>query len=112
MRTTVHACKRCAQRNLAPGEIELVRRYDRKLHRTGVIFYFLGRRDLPESFRKEARYARLEGTTLLVSLEGDLITSYRNKKALKKIRKKAKRRIRWEEKIGLIPLGPRCNIHG
>ena len=87
-----HARIRCAQRNIDGEILELVRRYGRKIHRTGVIFYFLGRRDLPEEMWREDRYARLEGTTLLMSLEGELVTVYRNRFACRKIRKKAKYR--------------------
>jgi hypothetical protein len=93
MRHTEHAHKRCAQRNLDAEALELVRRYGRRLHRTGAVFYFLGRRDLPEELLRDDRYARLEGTTLLFSLEGELITAYRNREALRQIRKKEKRRL-------------------
>lgn len=90
---TDHALKRCAQRQVDSEAIELVTSYGRKIHRTGVVFYFLGRRDLPEALRRQDRYAKLEGVTLLVGQDGEVITSYRNRTALGKIRRKAKYRL-------------------
>lgn len=89
---TVHAFRRCAQRQVDNEAIEMVIRHGRKVHRTGVVFYFLGRRDLPEALRRQDRYAKLEGLTLLVSQDGEVITAYRNRAACRKIRKKLKYR--------------------
>lgn len=89
---TTHAFRRCAQRQVDSEAIELVINHGRKVHRTGVIFYFLGRRDLPEALRRQDRYAKLEGLTLLVSQDGEVITAYRNRAACRKIQKKLKYR--------------------
>ncbi len=88
-----HARRRCAQRNIDGDVVELVRQHGRKVHRTGVVFYFLGRRDIPADLQREDGFAKLEGTVLLVSPEGELITAYRNRSALRKIQKKAKHRV-------------------
>jgi len=87
-----HARLRAAQRCLSPRDVELVRAYGRRLHRTGIVFCFLGRRDLPAGQPVPERLARLAGTVLLVSPDGELITAYRNPAAWRQIRKKPKRR--------------------
>ena len=92
MQYTRHARLRTAQRRLSPAEVELVEQHGRRIHRTGIIFYFLGHRDLPARLSKPALYERLVGTVLLVAENGDLITAYRNRNALKAIRRKPKRR--------------------
>lgn len=87
-----HAQQRCAQRNVSTDVLNFVKQHGRKIRRTGVVFYFLGRRDIPERLRSDDRYARLEGTILLVGADGRLITAYRNRKAIKAIRRKTKYR--------------------
>ena len=93
MKPTYHARKRCAQRNIDEHTVEIVKKHGQKLHRTGVIFYFLRRRDIPPELRVHERYRRLEGTTLIVAEDGVVITAYRNPGALRKIRKKHKYRL-------------------
>lgn len=83
-----HAAQRMAQRNLDLGDLALVLRYGRVEHRTGVEFHFLGRRDLPAGM--ERRLERLVGTTLIVA-SGEIVTVYRNRRALSEIRRKSKR---------------------
>jgi hypothetical protein len=90
---TNHSRQRCAQRGIDERAIAFVLRYGQKIHRTGVTFYFLGQRDIPDAYRRDDRYAKLEGTTLLISPEGGLITTYRNRRASRVIRKKVKYRI-------------------
>ena len=93
MLMTEHARVRCAQWQIAPEALVFVRKHGRKIRRTGVMFYFLGRRDIPDTLRRDDRYAKLEGVTLLEGLDGTLITAYRNPDGLKAIRKKVKHRI-------------------
>ena len=90
---SIHADRRCMQRNIHPSDVAIVLRYGRRYHRTGIVFVFLGERDIPEGLKSSDRYARLEGLTLLVSGDGELITAYKNKDGLPKIRKKKKHRI-------------------
>ena len=91
--TTRHSLERCAQRNVDPGTLAFIKRYGQKLHRTGIVFYFLGRRDIPEHQRTDDRYAKLEGATVLEALDGGIITVYRNRNGLKNIKKKRKYRL-------------------
>ena len=91
---TEHAEKRRAQRNLTSEELDIILTYGQCYYRTGAVFYFLGRDDLPPDLQKNDRYAKLEGTTLITTLNGDIITAYRNRQAAHAIRKKSKRRLR------------------
>ncbi|MCS7158702.1 MAG: DUF4258 domain-containing protein [Blastocatellia bacterium] len=91
VRISRHAAQRLAQRGISLGDVHLVLRLGRRLHRTGVIFYFFGRRQIPRGLERELE--RLEGTTLIVA-DGRLITAYRNKRAIAEIKKKPKRRAK------------------
>ena len=93
MKQSEHARRRCAQRNIETEAVEMARQYGRKVHRTGVVFYFLGIRDIPASLRQHERYRRLEGTTVVAADDGDVITVYRNPAGLRKIKKKVKYRL-------------------
>jgi len=64
MQYTRHARLRTAQRRPSPAEVELVEQHGRRIHRTGIIFYFLGHRDLPARLSKPALYERLVQHTL------------------------------------------------
>jgi len=100
VRISRHAAKRLAQRGISLEDVHLVLRLGRKLHRTGVTFYFFGRRQIPRGLERELE--RLEGTTLLVR-NGYLITAYRNKRAIAVIKKKSKRRARRSPVLGMSP---------
>lgn len=90
-----HAVERMAQRNLKPSEVELVIRYGQLIRRTGVEFYFLGKRNIPSNLRKLA--SRLIGTTVIF-YNHKVRTAYRNRVAVRQIRRKPKenRRKHWE----------------
>jgi hypothetical protein len=94
-----HAQLRSSHRNLSNDDISLVLKFGQKVYRIGACFYFLGRRNLPESLRANNHYAKLVGTVLIVSQEGTIITLYRDPTALKKIRKKPKHRTRSTKHI-------------
>ena len=93
MEESMHAQKRRAQRNISLEDIDIVCRYGRKIRRTGAVFYFLARRDLPNSLMRVDQYRRLVGTTVIVSPEGEVITVYRNERAIREIQKKVKYRL-------------------
>lgn len=90
---TTHARKRGARRNIAPDAVEYVMAYGRMIQRTGVTFFFLGRRDIPSVDRHANWASRLEGTIVLVASDGDVITVYRNRQGLRTIQRKLKYRI-------------------
>jgi len=96
-----HAARRLAERGISLEDVNLVLRLGRRLHRTGATFYFFGRRQIPRGLERELE--RLVGTTLIVA-DGRLITAYRNKRAIAKIKKKPKRRFLplalWASAVG------------
>jgi hypothetical protein len=85
-----HARRRGARRNVAPDAVEYVLTHGRWIQRTGVTFYFLGRRDMPENDRSAGWASRLEGTVVLVAADGEVVTVYRNRRALRAIARKMK----------------------
>jgi len=82
-----HAKLRLAQRNLNMEDLEFVLRYGQEIHRTGAVFFFLGEKDIPEAFAKSR--AHLSGSTVVANDKG-IITVYRNRCALRKIKRKSK----------------------
>lgn len=90
---TAHAQLRCAQRNLAPWSITYVIDHGVQIRRTGVIFYVLRGRDIPPTDRRMDAYAKLEGTVLLVTDDGCLLTAYRQHDAYHRIARKLKYRL-------------------
>jgi hypothetical protein len=85
-----HARQRGAQSNLRASDMELVRRYGTLEHRTGVRFYILRRRDVERYREVEPRLAKLHDIVMIVASDNTVITVYRNKKALRDIRRKPK----------------------
>lgn len=93
-RLSRHGAERAAQRNISPEDMDFVLQYGQEIHRSGAIFVFLGRRDIPESMARRSRADRLVGTTILLSSDEEcVITAYRNRKALREIKRKDKRYI-------------------
>lgn len=95
---TWHARKRSARRNVAPDAVEYVLAYGRMIQRTGVTFYFLGRRDIPPCDRCASWASRLEGAIVIVAPDGEVITLYRNRRGLRPIVRKMKYRLYDREK--------------
>lgn len=90
---TRHARRRGARRNVAPDAVEYVLAHGRMLQRTGAMFFFLGRRDIPPCDRCASWAARLEGVIVVVGSNGDIITVYRNRHGLHHIERKMKYRL-------------------
>ena len=91
---TNHAEIRLMERGIKIDDIKTVTTLAKPIFRTGIKFYYLREKDIPVEFRNESNFQKLIGTIVLVSIDGFVITSYRNKskKAIKKIMKKNKRR--------------------
>jgi hypothetical protein len=85
-----HAAQRMAQRNVNFADLEIVLRFGRVLHRTGAEFYFLAKRDLPDDLQRQFDY--LVGATVILENE-KIITVYRNRRTLSRIRRKRKHRL-------------------
>lgn len=96
---TCHAQLRAAQRNLSAADLAYVVAHGRRIRNTGATFCFLGRRDLPACDYANQHAIRLIGTTAI--LGGDqLITAYRNQKAIRIIKRKLKYRLSAQQRAG------------
>lgn len=87
---TWHARKRGARRNVAPDAVDYVLAHGRMIQRTGVMFFFLGWRDIPPCDRSASWASRLEGSIVIVAPDGAVITIYRNRRGLRTIARKMK----------------------
>jgi hypothetical protein len=87
---TRHARKRGARRNVAPDAVDYVLTHGRMIQRTGVMFFFLGWRDIPPCDRRASWASRLEGSIVIVAPSGAVITIYRNRRGLRTIARKMK----------------------
>ena len=87
-----HAAERVGQRRIRFEDVDLVLRYGKEIHRAGVMFVFLGHRHIPEQLRHDRILTGLEGLTVIMSSDGEqVITAYRNRHAIRDIKRKAKR---------------------
>lgn len=86
-----HAGCRLAQRNLSQTDIEFIVHNGSRERRAGAIFCQMTRRALQNDLARFNCYARLVGTTVVLCSCGQtVITVYRNERAFKKDRRKAK----------------------
>ena len=94
-----HAIDRMARRDLTEEDIEYVLWYGRKVYCGGALHIFLGSRDMPKGDKRYGQLARLEGTTIVLDSQSGrtVITVYRNRRALRGIRRKSKRLIQKNE---------------
>lgn len=77
---TEHARVRMAQRNISSQEIEFVVRHGTRRYAAGAVHYHLRKKDIPQELRHVSNVTRLEGTTVIVSLDtGAIITVHRNR---------------------------------
>jgi hypothetical protein len=71
----------------------LVLKHGTRVHNGGALFVFMRGKDIPGQVSPGER-ARLEGITLvMVPEQGTVITAYKNRQALKVIKRKQKRHI-------------------
>lgn len=107
MRKTNHARSRQAQRNLSDADVRFVLAHGKRFYCAGALHVFLGRRDIPAEREVYQRNAHLEGTVLVLRPTDGillLVTTYRNRHALKAIRHKTRfdaRRQILAQKVGL-----------
>ncbi len=93
IRSTSHAQSRQARRNLSDQDVRFVFEHGRRMRCAGALHVFLGRRDIPADKEIHSRFAHLEGTMLVMDdTQGEvvLITAYRNRRGLRRLRAKAK----------------------
>lgn len=97
MNMTRHGELRCDQRGFSRAEVAAVMESGTKIHRTGIVFYVMTKKDVMKRQQDKRRLKDLEGLTVLVSQDsGSVISVYKNKAALSTIRKKGKRGHKWK----------------
>lgn len=85
-----HNLESMSRRGITQADIDFVAAHGRRIYRTGALFLFLGRHDIPRGF--ERSHGHLEGTTLIVAADRPVvITCYRNRNGSRQIKKKLKR---------------------
>jgi hypothetical protein len=110
LKLSAHAWRRLAQRNLTVSDIVVALRYGRRIHRASADFFFLGAKDLPSG--RENELSRLVGTTIVIE-DNFIVTAYRNRRALAKVKRKAKRYGGgWRKAITNIQMGGNGSMAG
>ena len=85
-----HAALRRRQRGLRDIAIDYVLDHGAYFRRTGVTFVVLRWCDVPVTDRRTDRWVRLVGTVVIVGTDERIVTTYRNRRALRDIRRKSK----------------------
>lgn len=87
---TNHAIKRMAQRNVSENQVSFILKHGYAVHRAGAVLVSLRDKDIPKKLRADNQFARLAGTTVVLSREEPIIlTVWRNRdKGLQHIRQK------------------------
>jgi hypothetical protein len=80
-----------AQRNVTAPDMAAVVSLGRVEHRAGATFFFLGRRYVPDDRMRELE--KLIGTTVVIA-GNEILTVYRNRRAMSRIKRKLKRQAR------------------
>ena len=85
---TKHATERRLKRGIQDLQVSIAIDFGQRVHGTGVEICFLGRKDIPDWVNP--KYAeRMEGTVVVLSSEGAVITTYRNPEYMSTLRKRA-----------------------
>lgn len=76
---TKHAEVRMNKRGITRQMLELVLMFGRKIYARGVVFYVIGKKEIQRFHKKEAGLKNMEGIQVLTSVDGVVITTYRNR---------------------------------
>lgn len=87
---TPHSLKRMNMRRISKEYIDLCIKYGEKIHRTGITFYVL----LKKNIRGLNLPKNLEGLCVLIASDNVLITAYKNKNAISDIKKLNKQNLK------------------
>ncbi len=85
-----HAALRQRQRCVRNAALDYVLSHGTHVCRTGVTFVVLRWRDIPIADRRVDCWTRLVGTVIILGDHGRIVTTYRNRHALREIRRKTK----------------------
>ena len=75
------------QRNITDGEIALALCYGKRFYEGEDCVYFLGRKQMPDRLDPQ-RARRADGTTVVVTRDGHLVTAWRNRKGLRALKRR------------------------
>jgi hypothetical protein len=75
---THHASLRSQQRCISRPTIDLVTRYGREIHTRGATFMVIGRKEVDKYKGLGIDLSKAQGVHVLLSTEGQVITTYRN----------------------------------
>lgn len=76
---TFHAEMRMCQRGICANTLELILQFGRKIRSKGATFYVIGKKEIQKYNTIEPKIKDMEGMQVLISAEGTVITTYRNK---------------------------------
>ena len=83
-----HAEVRCRQRGISTSAMELVLDFGSRIYSGGALFCFMADKDMPGQIPPQVQ-ERLRGITLILNLQNyEVMTVYRNRKALREIKRK------------------------
>ncbi|CUS82668.1 protein of unknown function (DUF4258) [Candidatus Kryptonium thompsonii] len=91
MKFTAHAIKRVNMRRINKEMIDMALKYGIRVYNAGAKFVFVRKKDIPDDL--PARIAeKIEGLVLVLNpVDNTVITVYKNRKELKRIKRKVKR---------------------
>lgn len=84
---TRHAAQRISQRGISLTSVDLTLKHGARIQQDGATLYFLGRRHLPPDVAP-AESRRFEGTAVVVSRDGTLLTAYRIGRIPRRLRRR------------------------
>ncbi|MCS7230449.1 MAG: hypothetical protein RMJ81_10020 [Candidatus Kryptonium sp.] len=91
MKFTHHALKRIGMRRIEQNLIEIALRCGVSIYSAGAKFVFVRRKDIPDDLPAEMA-EKINGLVLVLNpIDDTVITVYKNKNALKEIKRKLKR---------------------
>lgn len=91
MKLTTHALNRMSQRRISDELLNLALKYGFVVYNAGAKFIFVRKKDIPEDMPR-AIAEKIEGIVIVMNpIDGTILTVYKNKNALKEIKRKLKR---------------------
>lgn len=76
---TRHAARRMQTRAIAPAAVETVLEYGRVVHTRGAVVHAIGRKEVARYAAEGVDLSALDGVQVVCSLDGAVITVYRNR---------------------------------
>ncbi|MBU0711958.1 DUF4258 domain-containing protein [bacterium] len=79
-----HYIRRLSQRNISQEDVQCAILFGRSGYRKGAKYFFLGRKELNKNNINDEH---LDGLTVIVGENGLIITAYKNKNAIKNLKR-------------------------